>query len=69
MRQNHRRMATAEDRRDMADTGPRRPPTSAAVRARAYHHWEAAGRPAGDGIEFWLAAERELAGGRAPGGR
>ena len=31
-----------------------------AVRTRAYHLWEAAGRPTGDGVEFWLQAEREL---------
>lgn len=33
------------------------------VRTAAYLHWEAAGRPDGDGVEFWLAAERELRGG------
>jgi hypothetical protein len=31
------------------------------VRERAYILWEAAGRPEGDGVEFWLMAERELA--------
>lgn len=31
------------------------------VRTLAYEKWEAAGCPAGDGIEFWVAAERELA--------
>jgi hypothetical protein len=30
------------------------------IRARAYAKWEAAGRPAGDGVAFWLDAEREL---------
>ena len=30
------------------------------IRLRAYQKWEAAGKPAGDGVEFWLAAEREL---------
>jgi hypothetical protein len=33
-----------------------------AVRLAAYRRWEAAGRPPGDGMEFWLAAERELRG-------
>jgi hypothetical protein len=33
-----------------------------AIRTRAYHMWEAAGRPAGDGVEFWVWAERELLG-------
>jgi hypothetical protein len=27
----------------------------------AYHKWEAAGRPGGDGANFWLKAEQELA--------
>jgi hypothetical protein len=31
-----------------------------AIRVRAYQIWEAAGRPAGDGVRFWLEAEREL---------
>jgi hypothetical protein len=31
-----------------------------AIRLLAYRKWEAAGRPAGDGINFWLEAEREL---------
>jgi hypothetical protein len=30
------------------------------IRLRAYQKWEAAGKPNGDGIEFWLEAEREL---------
>lgn len=30
------------------------------LRVRAYLKWEAAGKPTGDGIGFWLAAEREL---------
>ena len=34
--------------------------TEAAIRIRAYHKWEAAGKPPGDGINFWLDAEREL---------
>jgi len=33
-----------------------------AIRTRAYHLWEAAGRPPGDGVHFWLEAERELRG-------
>ena len=32
------------------------------VRVRAYHLWEAAGRPDGDGVEFWVRAEQELMG-------
>jgi hypothetical protein len=32
-----------------------------AIRMLAYRKWEAAGRPSGDGVNFWLQAERELA--------
>lgn len=31
-----------------------------AIRRLAYRKWEEAGRPATDGREFWLEAEREL---------
>jgi len=31
-----------------------------AIRVRAFQIWEAAGKPAGDGVRFWLEAEREL---------
>ena len=34
-------------------------PTEEAIRVRAYEHWESAGRPEGDGIQFRLDAERE----------
>lgn len=27
----------------------------------AFHKWEAAGKPIGDGVQFWLEAENELA--------
>ena len=40
-----------------------RPPSAVSpdeVRTRAYFLWEAAGCPQGDGVRFWLAAEREL---------
>ena len=30
------------------------------IRLRAYEKWEAAGKPGGDGVRFWLEAEREL---------
>jgi hypothetical protein len=32
------------------------------IRIRAYEMWEKAGRPDGDGVYFWLEAERELNG-------
>jgi hypothetical protein len=37
-----------------------------AVRIGAYLRWDAAGRPGGDGVRFWLEAEQELLGDRAP---
>lgn len=42
------------------DSQPRQQ-CEAKVRERAYLKWEAAGRPAGDGVQFWLQAEDELA--------
>jgi Protein of unknown function (DUF2934) len=30
------------------------------IRVWAYKKWEAAGKPKGDGVNFWLEAEREL---------
>jgi hypothetical protein len=30
------------------------------IRLTAYQKWEAAGKPNGDGIKFWVEAEREL---------
>lgn len=38
------------------------PPTEEAVRERAYLLWEEAGRPEGDGVDFWVRAEQELSG-------
>ena len=35
-------------------------PTANDIRARAYEKWEAAGRPSGDGVQYWLQAEAEL---------
>jgi hypothetical protein len=46
--------------------GPRplRVPQTEEVRVRAHELWEASGHPPGDGVQFWLTAERELQ--RAP---
>jgi hypothetical protein len=30
------------------------------IRLRAYQKWEAAGRPPGNGVNFWVEAEKEL---------
>jgi hypothetical protein len=35
-----------------------------AIRLCAYQKWEAAGKPTGDGVRFWLEAEQELAEGK-----
>lgn len=37
-------------------------PTEDEIRLSAYLRWEAAGKPHGDGLEFWLEAERTLGG-------
>jgi hypothetical protein len=46
---------------DCANGAATRKPRNRAetIRVRAYELWEAAGGPSGDGVEFWLAAERE----------
>jgi hypothetical protein len=45
----------------LAEPSPDGQPVSAeAIRLSAYKKWEAAGRPNGDGVNFWLEAEREL---------
>jgi hypothetical protein len=38
-----------------------------AIRCRAHRLWEAAGRPHGNDLRFWLQAERELAAGNDRG--
>ncbi len=35
-------------------------PCEAEIRILAYHKWAFAGKPEGDGIQFWLEAEQEL---------
>ena len=42
------------------DPGRNGKPTADDIRMRAYEKWEAAGCPTGDGVQFWLQAEREL---------
>ena len=43
--------------RDNQQSSPE--PDCEKIREAAYYKWEAAGRPCGDGVEFWLAAEVE----------
>jgi hypothetical protein len=51
---------------EAAGASPHRTPTKNGapveddIRARAYSLWEEAGHPEGDGVEFWLRAERDL---------
>jgi hypothetical protein len=35
-------------------------PSEEAIRVGAYLRWDAAGRPGGDGVRFWLEAEQAL---------
>lgn len=37
-------------------------PLEEKIRTLAYHKWEVAGCPGGDGINFWIDAEREILG-------
>ena len=46
----------ADDRSDHEDQ----------IRPLAYRKWQEAGRPIGDGVEFWLAAETEILSRRKP---
>jgi hypothetical protein len=35
-------------------------PTKEEIRNRAFRIWEFAGKPDGDGVQFWLEAEQDL---------
>jgi hypothetical protein len=71
MRQFDRRAAAQDQMREIADA-PGRPTATwvghaetladreARLREHAYRLWESAGRPQGDGVEFWLKAERAM---------
>jgi hypothetical protein len=49
------------DEGSLSPTPPARQPLSAdEIRVCAYLRWEAAGKPPGDGAQFWLEAEQEL---------
>jgi DUF2934 family protein len=52
--------ADAADRTRLNTTKTPGRPSDDQIRARAYFLWEQAGRPGGDGLQFWLEAEREL---------
>jgi hypothetical protein len=45
----------------LAEPSPNGQPVSEeAIRLCAYGKWEAAGKPGGDGVRFWVEAEQEL---------
>jgi hypothetical protein len=54
----------AQERNEAASISPiptaGHPVSAQEIRLRAYLKWEAAGKPSGDGLQFWLEAEREL---------
>jgi hypothetical protein len=41
-------------------------PSDDAIRLLAYKKWEAAGKPEGDGLRFWLEAKQEASKSRRP---
>jgi len=43
---------------DLSPNG--QPISEEAIRLCAYRHWVAAGKPGGDGVNFWLEAKREF---------
>lgn len=73
MHTHHRKPATAARTGSTTEKTPPQTPVAACevehntpavsaddVRLCAYRKWERAGRPIGDGMQFWLEAEREL---------
>jgi hypothetical protein len=59
-----RRTAAATGPIPAAGAAPLPRATDEEIRRLAYLKWEAAGRPEGDGFNFWVEAEQELNGGR-----
>jgi len=53
--------ATPADKpKETASIAPTQPTSVDEIRLRAYRTWEAAGKPSGDGVKFWLEVEQEL---------
>jgi len=52
------KIATAPSQPLIAYDG--KPPVEDLIRMGAYLRWEAAGRPEGDGVGFWLDSERDF---------
>lgn len=70
MPKHHYKRGSTAPSRAMLKAGPietefethNEPVTEQDIREWAYQLWEDAGMPPGDGVDFWLAAERELKG-------
>lgn len=58
--QSHEPVRAAGTSGSGAPAGAGQPVSPEEIRLRAYLKWEAAGRPGGDGLSFWVEAEREL---------
>jgi hypothetical protein len=54
-------MTTSQTAVTSGDKDHKAQPVSAEdIRLCAYRKWESAGKPTGDGLQFWLEAEQEL---------
>ena len=51
---------SAKDLATLAAPSPNGQMSEADIQLRAYRKWEAAGKPTGDEMRFWLQAEQEL---------
>lgn len=54
----------AQPAADAGDSRAARCASADAIRLSAYRKWELAGKPPGDGVQFWLEAERDLLNGK-----
>lgn len=50
----------SEDSEQLSATTECGRPCDDSIREKAYLLWEAAGSPPGDGVDFWVQAEKEL---------
>jgi len=70
MHTHHKKHATPALSGPTGPTTPTNPAVAPAAKAQlvtaenirlcAYRKWESAGRPTGDGVQFWLEAEKEM---------
>lgn len=52
--------ATSTEASNAAAEEPHELVSTEDIRLCAYRKWESAGKPTGDGVQFWLEAEHEL---------